>query len=254
MRGRFQARPREAPGSPERGKRLGEMCTDTTAVKTKGCRGEVEAGRGRGHTVVTAGPGPEEQPKAFRGQSFESHLKCVWLEVSGGRGGQSRGAGGCGEARGEGCPGRVPSARAQSPPLEARRAGPRLCRRGFEPRVQGSEKPPSSPGPPPATPTRLPLEVRACQHVAVGLHAASLRPQRRTPADGRGLHQQPPRYCGGWGGAARPCRSPTLSCAKGDTGAHTARHTLGTACSQHMALFVSSAVPRTRPSRGAGSN
>ena len=75
LRGRFQARPREAPGSPERGKRLGEMCTDTTAMKTKGCRGEVEAGRGRGHTVVTAGPGPEEQPKAFSRPVFREPLE-----------------------------------------------------------------------------------------------------------------------------------------------------------------------------------
>lgn len=44
------------------------------------------------------------------------------------------------------------------------------------------------------TPPRLAMEVRACQHVPVGLHAPPLRPQGWTPADGRGLHQQPPRY------------------------------------------------------------
>ena len=42
---------------------------------------------------------------------------------------------------------------------------------------------------------RLPVEARACQHVSVRLRASPLRPQRRTPADGRGLHQQPPRRC-----------------------------------------------------------
>lgn len=47
----------------------------------------------------------------------------------------------------------------------------------------------------PSAPPRLAVEVRARQHVPVGLHAPALRPQGRTPADGRGLYQQPPRYC-----------------------------------------------------------
>lgn len=96
-------------------------------------------------------------------------------------------------------------------------------RRGSEPRVH-SRHPPwvakgSSPAPwlGPATippdPSRLhfrlPVEVCACKHVPVRVHAPPLRPQRWTPADGRWLHQQPPRYCSEWGGTALAPASAT---------------------------------------------
>ncbi|XP_057578840.1 patatin-like phospholipase domain-containing protein 7 isoform X3 [Hippopotamus amphibius kiboko] len=60
---------------------------------------------------------------------------------------------------------------------------------------------------PSGLPPRLPVEVRACQHVPVGLHAPPLRPQRRTPADGRGLHKQPPRVSQA-GSAPTPSSTP----------------------------------------------
>lgn len=58
-------------------------------------------------------------------------------------------------------------------------------------------------------PSRIAVEVRACQHVPVGLHAPTLRPQRWAPADGRGLHQQPPRYWVGREGCL-PALTPRL--------------------------------------------
>ena len=63
-----------------------------------------------------------------------------------------------------------------------------------------------------ARPSRITVEVRACQHVPVGLHAPTLRPQRWAPADGWGLHQQPPRYwVGGEGGPSiTALGAPTL--------------------------------------------
>lgn len=107
------------------------------------------------------------------------------------------------------------SARAWCSPPEARRAGLRThvgealsrgSRAGTHP---GQRKAPFLSPDPSGPPPRLTMEVRACQHVPVGLHVPALRPQRWTPADRRGLHQQPARYCGGRGAAARPRLSPT---------------------------------------------
>lgn len=88
-----------------------------------------------------------------------------------------------------------------------------------------------SPIPPPR---RLPVEVRACQHVPVRLHASPLRPQRRTPADGRGLHQQPPRYRAsapkGW------VQAHVLRSVLRERTAARSTHTLGHCESQHMAV------------------
>ena len=75
-----------------------------------------------------------------------------------------------------------------------------------------------------ARPSRITVEVRACQHVPVGLHAPTLRPQRWAPADGWGLHQQPPRY---WvGGEGRPpALTPWLRVPDGGAAQEACRHT-----------------------------
>lgn len=118
------------------------------------------------------------------------------------------------------CPGLVPS--------------PGVGCAGF--RSWGSRDFPDPLRPPP----RLSVEVRACQHVPVGLHAPALRPQGWTPADGRGLHQQPPRYRRqlhpGWLAHVLPHVPREVAvCTRA-----------GHREPQHMAAFVSPAALRTR--------
>lgn len=115
----------------------------------------------------------------------------------------------------------------------------------------GSEGSPPAPwqapvtSPTPQLPHRLPVEVRACQHVPVRLHASPLRPQGWTPADGWRVHQQPARYHRQWVG--RLVAHVVLRVFWGNYRTQGTQRTrvgtdmplytcLGTVCSQHMAV------------------